>query len=49
VYWNAESPVTVTLPPGTASYQRVGHRLRDATPGEELQVGQVPVMVVTDG
>jgi hypothetical protein len=47
VYWNSESPVTVTLPPGTTGYQRVGHRLRDATPGAELAVGQVPVMVVT--
>jgi hypothetical protein len=47
VYWNAESPLTMTLAAGTTGYQRVGHRLRDATPGEELTVGQVPVMVVT--
>jgi hypothetical protein len=47
VYWNAESPLTMTLAAGTTGYQRVGHRLRDATPGEEFTVGQVPVMVVT--
>jgi hypothetical protein len=45
VTWNPSSTVDVTLPEGAVGYQKAGGRLRDGQVGEQISVGQVPVML----
>ncbi len=48
VYWNPTSTVSVTLPDGATTYERLGRKPRPATPGEQLTV-ELPVMVESQG
>jgi hypothetical protein len=45
VYWNADTAVSVNVPEGAGSYQQVGDPARDVSPGEQIEVGLLPVMV----
>jgi hypothetical protein len=47
VQWNARTTTTLTLPEGAIGYQRVGRPLRQAAPGDQVQIGPVPVMVTS--
>jgi hypothetical protein len=48
VYWNPDSAVSLALPDGATTYERLGHQARPATPGESITVG-LPVMVESQG
>ena len=45
VYWNSDTTVSVSAPKGAVSAQQVGRKPSDIGPGDQLQIGRLPIMV----
>ena len=45
IFWNASGSGSVTVPEGATTSQQIGGKKQPATPGDQLSVSELPLMV----